>query len=104
MQIQINTDRNVQDSDTFSSHVKSIVEEALSRFSEHITRIEVHLSDENSDKAGIDDKRCVIEARLKGRQPIAVTDQAINLDQAIRGATEKLSRMIENILGRLDSR
>ena len=43
MQIQINTDRNVQDSDTFSSHVKSIVEEALSRFSEHI-RIEVHLS------------------------------------------------------------
>ena len=104
MQIQINTDRNVQDSDTFSSHVESIVEEALSRFSEHITRIEVHLSDENSDKAGIDDKRCVMEARLKGRQPIAVTDQAINLDQAIRGATEKLTRMIENILGRLDSR
>jgi len=64
--------------------------------------VEVHLSDENSDrKGGNDDMRCVMEARLEGRQPIAVTDQAATLDQAVRGDANKLARLIESTLGRL---
>ena len=104
MHIQINTDQNVEGSDAFSDQTKAIIESTLNRFSEHITRVEVHLSDENSDKAGINDKRCLMEARLEGRQPIAVTHQAANLDLAVQGAAGKLKNMIESNLGRLGNR
>jgi ribosome-associated translation inhibitor RaiA len=78
------------------------VESALSRFSDHITRVEVHLNDENSDKkGGNDDMRCMMEARLEGRQPITVTHQAATLDQAVDGAADKLAGLIESTLGRL---
>jgi len=59
----------------------------------------VHISDENSGK---DDKRCLIEARLEGQQPIAVTYHTESLDAAIHGAAEKLKHRIESILGRLN--
>jgi ribosome-associated translation inhibitor RaiA len=102
MQIQINTDRNIEGHEALAAQVRGVVERALSRISDHITRVEVHLSDENSDKkGGNDDMRCVMEARLEGRQPIAVTHQAATLDQAVDGAADKLTRLIESTLGRL---
>lgn len=101
MQIQISTDHNIEGHEALATQVSGVVENALSRFSEHITRVEVHLSDENSDKkSSYDNMRCMIEARLEGRQPIAVTHQADTLDQAVDGAADKLSRLIETILGR----
>lgn len=102
MQIQINTDRNIEGREALVAQVSGVVEGSLSRFSDHITRVEVHLSDENSDrKDSTDDMRCVMEARLEGRQPIAATHQAATLDQAVDGAAGKLTRMIESTLGRL---
>ena len=99
MQIQINTDRNIEGREALAAQVSGVVENALSRISDHITRVEVHLSDENSDKkGGNDNMRCVIEARLEGRQPIAVTHQAATVDQAVDGAAGKLSRLIESTL------
>lgn len=83
------------------AYVTGVVEKALYRFSERITRVEVHLNDENSHKNGQDDKRCMMEARLEGRQPTAVTDQAASMHQAINGAAEKLCRAIESTLGRM---
>jgi ribosome-associated translation inhibitor RaiA len=102
MQIQINTDRNIEGREALAAQVSGVVENALSRISDRITRVEVHLSDENSDKkGGNDNMRCVMEARLEGRQPVAVTHQAETLDQAIDGAADKLTRLIESTLGRL---
>lgn len=102
MQIQINTDRNVEGHEALAAQVSGVVESALSRLSDHITRVEVHLSDGNSDKkGGNDDIRCMMEARLEGRQPLAVTHQAATLDQAVDGAADKLTRLIESTLGRL---
>ena len=101
MQIQINTDRNVQGHEQFAARVTGVVESALSRFSDRITRVEVHLSDENSGKSGQDDKRCMMEARLEGRQPTAVTHHAATLDQAVDGAADKLKRSLESTLARL---
>ncbi|MEN6488292.1 MAG: hypothetical protein ABFD66_05330 [Smithella sp.] len=63
--------------------------------------MEVHLSDENSNKKGGNDgMRCVMEARVENRRPIAVTHRAAILDQAVDGAAEKLSRLIEHTFGR----
>ena len=100
MQIQINTDHNIKGNESLIVKLSSSIENALSRFSDHITRLEVHISDENGDKPGPNDKRCMMEARLKGRKPIAVTDQAATLEQAVDGATNKLISMIDSILGR----
>ena len=77
MQIQINTDHNIEGHEALTAHVSDLVESALSQFSDHITRVEVHLSDENSDKKhGNDDMRCMMEARLEGHQQVAVTHHA----------------------------
>jgi len=101
VQIQINTDRHIEGHEALAAQVSDVVESALSRISDYITRVEVHLSDENSNKKGGNDMRCAMEARLKGRQPITVTHQAATLDQAVDGATDKLTRLIESTLGRL---
>jgi hypothetical protein len=42
----------------------------------------VHLADENSDKFGINDKRCLIEARPVNMQPVAVTNHADTTEKA----------------------
>ena len=77
------------------------ISEELSRFSHKITRLEVHLSDENGDKQGLNDKRCLIEARLSGMKPIAVTNHANTHEQAVGGAVDKLKTSLETIIGRL---
>lgn len=105
MQIQINTDRNIDGHEDHTTHLSRVVEGALRRFSDHITRVEVQLSDENSNKkGGNDDIRCVMEARLEGRQPIVVTHEAATVDQVVDGAAGKLTRLIESTLGRLAQR
>lgn len=102
MQIQVNTDRNIKEHKELVAQVSSVVEAALRHISDQITRVEVHLSDENSNKKGGNDHmRCVMEVRLEGRHPIAVTHKAATLDQAVDGAAEQLSRLIEHTLGRL---
>jgi ribosome-associated translation inhibitor RaiA len=101
MQIQINTDRNIEGHEALATQISGVVDSALSRFHEHITRVEVHVSDENSHKSGQKDKRCMMEARLEGRQPIAVTHQDATVDLAIDGAADKMARMIESTIGKL---
>ena len=101
MKIQINTDVHIDGTEALAAEVGATVEQALERFSEHITRVEVHLSDENGDKTGQHDQRCMLEARLEGRQPVAVTDHAATLEQAIHGAARKLAHLLDTTLGRL---
>jgi ribosome-associated translation inhibitor RaiA len=101
MQIQVNTDRHVQGGEDLIQRVQMMVEGAVDNYADRITRIEAHLSDENSAAKGGDDKRCVLEARLNGLEPIAVTHHANTMQLAIDGATEKLERAISSTLGRL---
>ena len=101
MKIQVNTDHNIEGHEALAAHVSSLVESALGRASEHITRVEVHLSDESAGKSGPDGKRCAMEARLHGRPPIAVSHQAATVHQAVNGAAEKLTRSIDGTLGAL---
>lgn len=104
MQIQVNTDGNIEGGERLTLRVQAEVEALLDRFGDQITRVEVHLSDENSHKAGANDKRCVMEVRAAGIQPLAVTHSAATLGQAIDGATEKLERLLGNTFGRLNNK
>lgn len=101
MQIQINTDRTIPGDAATTTRLSSVVEDSLRRFSAQITRVEVHLSDENADKGGPDDTRCVIEVRLEGYKPLAVRHQAGDVDQAVDGASGKLVRLLDKTLARL---
>lgn len=100
MQIQINTDNHIEGHDTLATWATAEVKGALGRHADQITRVEVHLREENGDKNGKHDKCCVLEARLQGRPPLAVTEHADNLHQAVTGATTKMNRLIESTLGR----
>jgi hypothetical protein len=102
MQILINSDSHIKGGDTATERVQSIVAAAVERFESRITRIEVHLSDTNGPKHGEHDKRSVIEARVGGLPPIAVTHEAPNLLEALEGAAEKLKHALEHTLGRHD--
>ena len=104
MKIQINTDHNISGREALAKHAEATVESTLGHLAEHITRVEVHLSDENSDKGGSHDKRCMMEARLEGHQPIAVSDEAASIGQAIDGAAKKLKSSLDRTLGRLSDR
>lgn len=101
MKIQLNTDVHIDGTEALSAQVSAAIEHALARFSEHVTRVEVHLSDENAGKSGQRDQRCMLEARLEGRQPVAVTDEAATMEQAVNGAAQKLARLLDSTLGRL---
>lgn len=100
MQIQVNTDHNIEGHESLTVHVNAVVKSVLAHVSSHVTRVEVHLSDENGQKIKPDDKRCVMEARLEKRQPLAVTCHAPSLHQAIDGAAHKLLRAVEGDLDR----
>lgn len=101
MQIQVHTDHNTDGREKVIDYVRGVVEHALSHFSDHITRVEVHLGDENGTKAGSNDKRCMMEARVESRHPIAVTHHAATMDAAIDGAAGKLERSLAHDIGRL---
>jgi ribosome-associated translation inhibitor RaiA len=100
MQIQINTDSNVTGSEVLTASSTSSISEELMKYSEQITRVEVHFSDEDVNKAGLNDKSCMVEARLAGMNPIAVTNQANTHDKAFSGALDKLKNSLEKITGR----
>jgi len=102
MQIQFNSDKNVILGKEQLVYFTSLISEELSKFSQQITRVEVHLSDEDGNKDGFNDKRCMLEARLAGMKPIAVTDHANTHEQAIFGAIDKLKTSLETITGRLN--
>lgn len=103
MKIQVNTDHNIHGHEAFIEQVEATVEATLGHLSEHITRVEVHLTDENAKKGGGADKRCMMEARLEKHQPVAVTEEAASLDEAVDGAAHKLKRLLDHTLGRLDA-
>lgn len=101
MQIQVNSDNHIQSSIRLEEWVRTTIESTLERYEEDLTRVEVHLRDENGDKPGPHDMRCQLEARPKRHQPVSVTHKADTLEQAIDGAAEKLEHALEHLFGRL---
>ena len=105
MIIQLNTDVSIKGTEALAAEVDTVVRGALKHLSQHVTRLEVHLSDTNSDaKGGPSDMRCLLEARPAGHQPVAVSHQAPTVAEAVGGAADKLKRSLESLLGRLAER
>ncbi|TWU29697.1 HPF/RaiA family ribosome-associated protein [Bythopirellula polymerisocia] len=102
MQINLSTDNHIEGNAKLTGYVESLVESALDRFLKQITRVEVHLSDQNSGtKSGANDKRCVMEARISGRQPLSVTAESDSVDRALDGAITKLEKKLASEFDRI---
>jgi hypothetical protein len=98
MKVQINTDGNINGHENMIDKVSSSVESAMGRFRDHLSRVEVHLSDGVADNKGPGDKSCMMEARIAGRPPVAVTHRAATLDEAVSVALEKLTHLVANTI------
>ena len=97
MIIQINTDKTISGNQRHQDYFTTLITEGLKKYSDHISRIEVHLSDENGNKEGFNDIRCLIEARLEKRQSITITNQADSIELAVSGAINKLKVSLEKM-------
>ncbi len=98
MQIQVNTDYNVKGGELLIKYVDGLLKDSLNSFIDEVTRVEVYISDENGPKGGDDDLRCTMEARIRGMKPIAVTHHDENVDLAIAGAADRITRSVRKTL------
>lgn len=104
MLFQVRTDNHIPNNEALQDRVQAEVEGTLlPRFADRLQRVEVYLQDVNGHKGGID-KRCAIQAHLAGHQPVTAETRAVHLDDAVRGAVDRLTRALEHTIGRLNDR
>ncbi len=104
MQIQVNSDNHTDGSAELARQAEIVIEGALGRFRDRVTHVEVQFRDETSShKFGHFDKRCIMEARLGGFQPITVSAEGSSVEQALAGAAERLENTLSRTLGRRES-
>lgn len=104
MDVQINTANNVEGREALSRHLEETVRARLSRFAARLTRVEMHIGDENADRDAGHDKRCVVEVRPAGLDPVTVSDQADSIEQASAGALVKMVSALDRTFGKLSDR
>lgn len=99
MQVNINSDSHIEVKEGAVEKWQEEVTASLARFSDWLTRIEVHLTDENSQaKGGADAIRCLMEARPAGKTPVSIDVRAGTVDQAVHQATATLERRLGTIV------
>jgi hypothetical protein len=105
IKVQVNTSNDIDNKDALERWASDYLNEQLARFEQDLTSIEVQMTDENhAAKGGGVDKRCMLEARVNGRAPVAVTHYAPDQNLAFRGATDKLLNALDHTFGKLDRR
>ena len=104
MQIQVYSDNRIENSTKLVEWANNAVSNKLQRFDENLTRVTVHINDENGVKAGAQDKRCQIEARARGLQPISVTHKSESVRLSVDGALVKLYAALTSQLCKLRSK
>ncbi|MCI4669178.1 MAG: HPF/RaiA family ribosome-associated protein [Bacteroidia bacterium] len=104
MTVQLNTDKNIQGTENLEAFVSEKLKGSLKHLTSHITRIEVHLSDQNADKGGPDDVQCKIEARVENMQPVTVTSKSDSKEKALVDAIDKLKALLNTRLGKLKNK
>ncbi len=100
MTIHITTDKKEINTEEFRESLTETITKDLNRYDEHITRLEVHLSDEDGAKNGVNDKKCVMEARVDRNPPVVVTNHADNFELSVEGAADKLKTSLNKMIDR----
>lgn len=104
MIVQVNTGNTIDGSAAMTESLEALARDRLSRFEDKLTRIEIHVTDENGPRQTGDDKQCLIEARPTGLDPVKVTDNAGSIHQATVGALGKMVSALDRTYGKRTSR
>lgn len=104
MEININTDNTIDRHQGLDERVREAVESSIGRFGEQVRRVDVHLSNENSQKHEDGSNYCMLEARVSGYAPVVVHAHAADLHLSISNAASKLKRALDSALGRLNDK
>jgi ribosome-associated translation inhibitor RaiA len=102
MHIKVNHGNHVRLGEDVEQRFADIIRNTLNRFGDRITRVEMHMSDENAGKGG-DDKRCLIEVRMANLAPIAVSHIADTWQVAFDGALGKVESAISHSVGKRET-
>jgi len=102
MQILVNTDHNITLAENSTDELETTVATALGHFGSHLTRVEVHLTDQSAGRSTGNDIRCLLEAHPEGLEPQFASDNASTVDIAVHGALHKMLRALETTFGRLE--
>lgn len=105
MLFQLRTDNHIRNSEELASGVEAAVQAAVvSRLGDRLRRVEVYLEDVNAQKKGGADIRCTVEVHLAGRPAVAAEHRAGDVDEAVDGAVERVMKVLDHQLGRVDDR
>ncbi len=99
MLVLVHHDNHIQGDDRLREYTEEVVQGAMDRFGDRLTRVEVQFSDQDSrEKTKGNDKRCVLEARLAGLQPLSVKHDADKVKDALHGAVDKLEKLLTHTI------
>ena len=101
MIVNINIDKSLDKAERHQEYLSDLIKKSLNNYTDHITRIEIQIKDVNGIKEGLKDTNCMIEARIKGRQPMAINNRADDIETAIKGAVDKIKSALETIMGKI---
>ena len=104
MQIQVHTNDNIQGGESLIRWAQDEAAAKLARFREHVTRVELFLSDVDAGKSGGDAKRGVIKARPAAPQPGAAAAEPAKVADAVAAALDKLVRSLGDDITRAKDR
>ena len=104
MKMQFNTDKNIHGTEQLESVVSEKINHGLKHYADKISRVEVHLSDQNAEKAGPDDVQCKLEARVEGLQPMIVTSANESKERAVDDAVDKMKATLNTAFGKIRNR
>ena len=100
MFVQISTDNQIKSDAESNARLEERVRAKLRRFEQRLTHVEVHVEDVNGHKGGDADKRVSLEARARGRDPVAVHAETARVENAVSMAADKAARALAHTLGK----
>ena len=102
MAVFLRTDNHVNGGERLTQFVESVAEGAVQHVKRQVTRVDVYLGDENGpSKTSPHEFRCSMEARIGGLKALAVTHHAGSIDEAVRGAADKLQSIIDHTMDKI---
>ncbi len=103
MKIEVRHDHHVEANARLIDYIQTHLSGEFARHAERLTHLEVHLSDENAGKHGEHDKKCMIEARLAGLKPVAVTAKGDTIEKSLDCAVDKLHHLLDHQEGKANA-
>lgn len=97
IQVQFENENQTENDQELSAHIDATIKRATSHFRDRITSVAVHLNKKHivSDN----NKRCTLETKLEGLQPIVTSYNSESFDHAVEGAAATLKATLAKDFG-----